>query len=124
MFRYGKRAGYMAIVLLALAAVPLVVAAFVVPGLPETVPVGIAGFGEGAGEGSRFEMLLVPALCLLVGVLTFLTAWRRASAVDDSTAMARLTAERFLRSGILTAAILAGLSLYLLFTAMASAAGA
>ena len=116
MFRYGTRGGVMCIVLAVLAFIPLVVAVAVIPGLAESVPMKIASDGEVLRMGSRYELLVLPVLCALLSLATAGSASRQAGAhAAESVSMARMTYERFLRNGIITAVILNAANAYLFY---------
>lgn len=116
MFRYGTRGGIMCIALAVLAFIPLVVAVVMVPGFADSVPMKIASDGEVLRMGSRYELLVLPVLCALLSLATAGSASRQARAhEDESDAMARMTYERFLRNGIITAVILNAANAYLFY---------
>ncbi|MDY4040801.1 MAG: DUF1648 domain-containing protein [Collinsella sp.] len=106
----------MCIVLAVLAFIPLVVAVAVIPGLAESVPMKIASDGEVLRMGSRYELLVLPVLCALLSLATAGSASRQAGAhAAESASMARMTYERFLRNGIITAVILNAANAYLFY---------
>ncbi|MBY4797138.1 DUF1648 domain-containing protein [Collinsella sp. AGMB00827] len=115
MFAFGKRGGIMAMVLIVLAFIPMVAAALIVPGLAESVPMRIAQDGEVLRWGSRFELLLLPVLCLLLSLATLASGKKSASALNDEPSMAVMTFERFMRNGIITALILNAANAYMLY---------
>jgi len=111
MFKYGKKAGIMSIVLIVLAVVPLITAAIFVPQMPEQVAMRIAQSGEVMRWGSRFAVLL--------GLATYMSAGKQARAHEiDSPAMAVVTAERFLRNGIVTGVVLNLANAYMFYAAL------
>lgn len=105
MFNYGKRAGIMGALLLVLAVIPVMVAIMVVPGLPDLVPMKVGAAGEVLREGSRFELLVAPALCFVLSLATYASAGKQARA-QKGEAASRFTAERYLRNGLVTAVVL------------------
>ena len=108
MFKYGKKAGIMSIVLIVLAVVPLITAALFVPQMPEQVAMRIAQSGEVMRWGSR-----------LLGLATYMSAGKQARAHEiDSPAMAVVTAERFLRNGIVTGVVLNLANAYMFYAAL------
>ena len=114
MFRYGTRAGVMGIALIILALIPLVGAALIIPGLPESVPMKIAASGEVLRTGSRLELLVAPVLCFLLSVATIGSA-RKQAEPHGASAMAQSIYERFLRNGLITAVVLNLASAYLFY---------
>ena len=80
MFKYGKKAGIMSIVLIVLAVVPLITAAIFVPQMPEQVAMRIAQSGEVMRWGSRYEMFVVPVFAVLLGLATYMSAGKQARA--------------------------------------------
>ena len=62
MFRYGKRNGYLTIALIALAIVPILIALFVIPQMPDEVPMAFGADGAPTRFASRYQLLLVRAL--------------------------------------------------------------
>ncbi|WP_085830057.1 DUF1648 domain-containing protein [Collinsella vaginalis] len=116
MFRYGTRGGVMFIALVVLALIPLVTAAVVVPGLADSVPMKIAADGEVLRYGSRFELLMLPALCTLLGLATAGSAGKQArERKGESEVTARMTYERYLRNGLVTAVVLNAANAYLFY---------
>ena len=67
-FRYGKKGGVMAIFLLVLAVIPILLAIIYVPQMADQVPTKVNAAGEVLRWGSRYEMLVAPALCFLLSV--------------------------------------------------------
>lgn len=119
MFKYGKKAGIMSIVLIVLAVVPLITAALFVPQMPEQVAMRIAQSGEVMRWGSRYEMFVVPVFAVLLGLATYMSAGKQARAHEiDSPAMAVVTAERFLRNGIVTGVVLNLANAYMFYAAL------
>lgn len=119
MFKYGKKAGIMSIVLIVLAVVPLITAAIFVPQMSEQVAMRIAQSGEVMRWGSRYEMFVVPVFAVLLGLATYMSAGKQARAHEiDSPAMAVVTAERFLRNGIVTGVVLNLANAYMFYAAL------
>ena len=61
MFKYGKKAGIMSIVLAALAIIPLLAVMYFIPQLPESVPMEFSA-GVATRFSNRYELLLVPGV--------------------------------------------------------------
>ncbi len=118
MFRYGKKCGYMSIALIVLGVAPLVATLICMPQMADTVATRFSSTGEVTRWASKYELFLVPALCALLSLATFLSARRQAALVDDSAAIAALTCERYLRNGLVSAVVLAVAGFYLLYAAM------
>ena len=78
MFRFGRTNGYLTIVLIVLAVLPLIEAFFVIPQLPDSVAMAFGAGGEPTRYASRYELFLAPGICLLLGVGMILTARRQA----------------------------------------------
>lgn len=109
----------MSIVLIVLAVVPLITAAIFVPQMPEQVAMRIAQSGEVVRWGSRYEMFVVPVFAVLLGLATYMSAGKQARAHEiDSPAMAVVTAERFLRNGIVTGVVLNLANAYMFYAAL------
>lgn len=118
MSKYGKKAARMGVALLVLAVIPLIIAAFVIPNAGEQVATKFNAAGEVTRWGASYELLALPILNLLLGIATYFTAGKQASKNEDSAAMARITCERYLRNGIITAVFLNVVNVYFMFTAV------
>ena len=122
MFKYGKKAGIMSIVLAALAIIPLLVVMYFIPQLPESVPMEFSA-GVATRFSNRFELLLVPAFAFLLCMATYMSAGKQARAhEEESEAAAVLTAERYLRNGIVTGVVLNLANAYLVYMAVTGSA--
>lgn len=117
MFKYGRTAGILSIVLVVLAIVPLLAAISYVPGMPDQVAMKVSAAGEVERWGSKWEMLVVPALCLVFSLATYANAGKQAGQ-HDSEAMSRAVALRYLRNGIITAVVLNIANAYVLYMAV------
>ena len=118
MFKYGKKAGIMSIVLAALAIIPLLAVMYFIPQLPESVPMEFSA-GVATRFSNRYELLLVPAFAFLLCMATYMSAGKQARAHEiDSPAMAVVTAERFLRNGIVTGVVLNLANAYMFYAAL------
>lgn len=119
MSKYGKKAQVLAIVLIVLAVIPALTAIICLPQMPEVVPMKFDAAGEVVRSSTRFEMLIVPALSTLLCLATYMSAGKQARAHEkESETMARLTAERFLRNGVVTGVVLNLANAYLMYVAM------
>ena len=79
----------------------------------------IAQSGEVMRWGSRYEMFVVPVFAVLLGLATYMSAGKQARAHEiDSPAMAVVTAERFLRNGIVTGVVLNLANAYMFYAAL------
>ena len=122
MFKYGKKAGIMSIVLAALAIIPLLVVMYFIPQLPESVPMEFSA-GVATRFSNRYELLLVPAFAFLLCMATYMSAGKQARAhEEESEAAAVLTAERYLRNGIVTGVVLNLANAYLAYMAVTGSA--
>ena len=122
MFKYGKKAGIMSIVLAALAIIPLLVVMYFIPQLPESVPMEFSA-GVATRFSNRYELLLVPAFAFLLCMATYMSAGKQARAhEEESEAAAVLTAERYLRNGIVTGVVLNLANAYLVYMAVTGSA--
>lgn len=118
LFRYGRTNGYLSIVLIVLAVIPLIEAFFVIPQLPDTVAMAFGAGGEPTRYGSRYELFLAPGICLLLGVGMVLTGLRQAKmSSKDSNIAGELTYRRSIRSGLFIAVLLNACNIYLLAAA-------
>ena len=116
MFKYGKKAGYLGIATIVLALIPVVIALVLVPGLPDEVPMRFDATGAVTRYGSKFEMLIPAAMSVAFGFGIYVqTARKAAEHAMDSMAMAVGLAERFLRSGVITTAVINVANAYLLY---------
>ena len=115
LFRYGRHAGLMGVALAVLAVAPLAVAAAIMVQLPDQVPMGFAPGGAVTRYGSRLEVLLVPAVCLVLAVGTLVRAHREGRLHADSPTMAELAVCRILRNGLITAVILFAAAAYVCY---------
>lgn len=119
MFKYGKKAGIMSIALIVLAVVPLITAALFVPQMPEQVAMKVSQSGEVLRWGGRYEMFVVPVFAVLLGMATYMSAGKQARAHEEaSPAMAVVTAERFLRNGVVTGVVLNLANAYMFYAAL------
>lgn len=118
MFRYGKTCGLMALALAVLSVVPLIEIALVLPRLPETVVIGFNAATETARTGTRWHLFLLPAICLALGATSLVSAYRRSDATGEEIGIAALTFKRYVRSGLIAAAIFNAANIYLLYMAL------
>ncbi len=122
MFKYGKKAGILSIVLAALAIIPLLVVMYFIPQLPESVPMEFSA-GVATRFSNRYELLLVPAFAFLLCMATYMSAGKQARAhEEESEAAAVLTAERYLRNGVVTGVVLNLANAYLVYMAVTGSA--
>ena len=122
MFKYGKKAGILSIVLAALAIIPLLVVMYFIPQLPESVPMEFST-GVATRFSNRYELLLVPAFAFLLCMATYMSAGKQARAhEEESEAAAVLTAERYLRNGVVTGVVLNLANAYLVYMAVTGSA--
>ena len=91
------------IVIAVLVVLSLVVSAALVPMMPETVPVHFNAAGEPDRMGSRYEMLILPAMTALVSGFMALLARRRRNTSEEKP---------LLISGVTIAALLTAISMY------------
>ena len=115
LFGYGRRAGLMGIALAVLAVVALAAATALVMQLPDQVPMGIAPGGAVTRYGSRLELLIIPAICVVLAVGTLVRAHREGRLHADSPTMAELAVCRTLRSGLITQVILLAAAAYVCY---------
>lgn len=115
---YGKTAGLMSVALVVLAVLPLVAAAVVFPSLGDQIATAFDAAGKATRTGSSITVFLLPALCLIFSAATYWSAGKQARAQEGSEVMARLAVQRYLRGGIVTAAILNLVNVYFLVCAM------
>ncbi|QWT17314.1 DUF1648 domain-containing protein [Collinsella sp. zg1085] len=106
MFLYGKRNSILSVIVVLLAVIPAIVAAMYVPGMAEQVPMHISSAGEVLRLGSRWELLYVPAFCLLLSLATLGSAHKQARAHKDTPAMAEAVYTRYVRNGLVMALVL------------------
>ena len=112
----------MSIVLAALAIIPLLVVMYFIPQLPESVPMEFSA-GVATRFSNRYELLLVPAFAFLLCMATYMSAGKQARAhEEESEAAAVLTAERYLRNGIVTGVVLNLANAYLVYMAVTGSA--
>ena len=122
MFKYGKKAGILSIVLAALAIIPVLVVMYFIPQLPESVPMEFSA-GVATRFSNRYELLLVPAFAFLLCMATYMSAGKQARAhEEESEAAAVLTAERYLRNGVVTGVVLNLANAYLVYMAVTGSA--
>ncbi len=115
---YGKTAGLMSVALVVLAVLPLVVAAAVFPGLGDQIATAFDTAGKATRTGTSTTVFLLPVLCLVFSAATYWSAGKQARAHEASEVMARLTVQRYLRNGIVTAVILNLVNVYFLVCAV------
>lgn len=123
MFKYSKMAGILSVVTGLLAVAPLIAAFILVPGLPDSVPMGVELSGEISRWGSKYELFIAPVLALAFGAGIYMQTSRKAAEhAKTSRSMAVTTAERFMRNAVLTCAAINIANIYLMYrvvTAMA-----
>lgn len=121
MFIFGRKAGIMGVVLMILAALPLLVTIYFVFQMPDQVPTHFTlPFGGTPDRfGSRWEMMIAPVVCLGVCLSIHLNAGKQAALQRESKAVAIATCERYLRNGIVTGVVLNVASFYVLLSTMA-----
>lgn len=118
MFRYGRTNGYLTIALIVLAVLPLLEAFFVIPQMPDSVPMAFGAGGVPTRYGSRYELFLAPGICLVLSIAMILTGMRQAKASSiTSNIAAELSYQRSIRSALIMAALLNVCTIYLLVTA-------
>ena len=117
MFRYGKRNGYLTIALIALAIVPILIALFVIPQMPDEVPMAFGADGAPTRFASRYQLLLVPGVAALLGLVSVVLARRQAEQEPASGAVAQIVYFRHVRSAVLTELLLFSCTIYILVTA-------
>ncbi len=131
MFKYGRKAGWLGVATIVLALIPVVIAVVVVPGLPESMPMRFDAAGEVTRWGSRYELLVPPVygekvvelvppvMSVAFGFGIYVQTMRKAADhARDSLSMAQVTAERFLRSGVITTAVINAANIYMLYSTM------
>ena len=116
MFRYGRMSGYMGIGVIVLSALPLVVAAVMLPQMPDVVPMGFNSAGEVTTYEAKYLLLFLPVIGFLLGVGSIATAQRRAAQVDDSDILRTMTYQKIVKSGLFTAILINVLNAYLFFS--------
>lgn len=117
MFSYGKRVGIMSVALLALSVVPILVTIMLWPGLPDDVPMRVAASGAVERTGSKFELLVAPAFCLVFSLATYANAGKKARE-QRGEATAAAVCERYLRNGLVIAVVLNIASIFIYYMAI------
>ena len=75
--------------------------------------------GEVTRWGSRYELLVPPVMSAAFGFGIYVQTMRKAADhARDSLSMAQVTAERFLRSGVITTAVINAANIYMLYSTM------
>lgn len=116
MFKYSKMAGILSVVTGLLAVAPLIAAFIIVPGLPDSVPMGVELSGEISRWGSKYELFIAPVLALAFGAGIYMQTSRKAAEhAKTSQSMAVTTAERFMRNAVLTCAAINIANIYLMY---------
>ena len=119
MFKYSKKAGYLSVATIVLALVPVVLAIIIVPGLPDQVPMRWDTSGEVIRYGSRYEMLIPAVMSVAFGFGIYIQTIRKAAEhAKSSMTMAVSTAERFMKSGVITTAVINVANFYLLYVTL------
>jgi uncharacterized membrane protein len=111
---YGRDAKITTIALLVVALIPLVVAAVVLPQMADQVPMRFDSSGEVLRWGSRWELLIVPAVALIFGVASVAYGRMQAKKHTESETMARMVYVRNVRSGLVLAVFLNIANVYML----------
>lgn len=118
MFKYGKGAGIMTIVLIVLAVIPVLVALSYVPGMADQVPMKVSESGEVLRMGSKYELAFAPVLCAVFGFMAYGNAGRQAAGYDEGDPMRKLTYTRFIRNGLVICVVLNLASYYVIYMAV------
>lgn len=116
MFRYGKRGGVLGVIAIVLAVVPMLVATAYLPQLGDTIPMRFDAAGDAVRWGSKYELLIAPALCLAVVIGTVSSAFRQAGKYGKGDPMAALTFNRFMRNAVMTGVVLCAVFAYIMYT--------
>ena len=117
MFQYGRVNGYLTIALIVVGVLPLAIAFFVVPQLPDSVAMAFNSAGEATRFGSRYELFWVPAVSMLLAIATLINARRSANANRDSRVAEELVYRRGVRNGVVIGVLLTACTIYLLYSA-------
>lgn len=118
MFRYGRTNGYLTILLIVLSILPLLEAFFTIPQLPDMVAMAFGAGGEPTRFASRYQLFLVPGICVLLAAGMILTGRRQADAsIDKSRVAAELSYRRSMRSALIMVVLLNACNIYMLVTA-------
>ena len=119
LFNYGRRAGVMSVILVVLAIVPALVALSFWPGLPERVAMKVSAAGEVERWGTKFELLVVPALCFAFSLAAYANAGKQAREhAGESEGVVRSVCERYLRNGLVIAVVLNLANVYVYYMAI------
>lgn len=117
MFQFGRMNGYLTILLIVLGITPLIMALIAIPQMPETVAMAFNSSGEATRYASRYQLFLVPAIALLLSIVTCVMTRRQAAERQESQAVVELAYRRAIRSGVVFAVLFNACTVYILFTA-------
>lgn len=117
MFQYGRVNGYLTVALIVVGVLPLAITFFVVPQLPDSVAMAFNSAGEATRFGSRYELLWVPVVSMLLAIATLINARRSANANCDSRVAEELVYRRGVRNGVVIGVLLTACTIYLLYSA-------
>lgn len=105
MFSFGKQNGVKAALALVLSFIPLVAVLMVFPQLGDQVPMKVSSAGEVLRWGSKWELVLLPGLGLLVSAATIVVGLRNAKSYRDDANLAALTFQRAARSALVQSVV-------------------
>lgn len=105
MFSFGKKNGVKAALALVLSFIPLVAVFMVFPQLGDQVPMKVSSAGEVLRWGSKWELVLLPGLGLLVSAATIVVGLRNAKSYRDDANLAALTFQRAARSALVQSVV-------------------
>ena len=122
MFGFGKKEGAMVVAAVAIAVVPMLIAMAYIPQLADQVAMKFAANGEVARWGSKYELLMAPALAVALGIGNVVIGLHRAQRIAKSDpVMARVAFGRYVRNALVLGVVLLVATIYLFHAAITGA---
>ena len=119
MFGFGKKEGAMAIAAIVVAVVPMLIAMVYIPQMADQVAMKFAENGEVARWGSKYELLMAPALAVALGIGNVVIGLHQAQKIAKSDqVMAKVTFARYSRNALVLGVVLLVATVYLFHAAI------
>ena len=119
MFGFGKKESAMAVAALVLAVVPMLIAMVYIPQMADQVAMKFAENGEVARWGSKYELLMAPALAVALGIGNVVIGLHQAQKIArGDKVMAKVTFGRYVRNALVLCVVLLIATVYLFHAAI------
>ena len=119
MFGFGKKEGAMAVAAIIVAVVPMLIAMAYIPQMADQVAMKFAENGEVARWGSKYELLMAPALAVALGIGNVVIGLHQAQKIAKSDqTMAKVAFGRYTRNALVLGVVLLVATVYLFHAAI------